>query len=297
MFVEYAKASPEDILIRITVHNRGPEAAELHVLPTLWFRNDWASVDRDQTRRETACSSRSTDRRARARLRRRIPCWGRTICTAKAMRRCSSPRTQPTTPSSASTTRTTGPYLKDGINDYVVQGRQDAVNPERRGTKAAAHYRLHGRPRPVGDGAAAPDRPRSGRAAQADKGRAAPSGRLRRDPGRPAAGGGRVLPLGDPALGLAGCGQRDAPGPRRHALVQAVLLLRRRCVAGGAPRPSPPSRQPRLPEPRVVPHDQRRHHLDARQVGVPLVRRLGPRLPHAAARRSWTPTSPSSSWS
>ena len=42
MFVEYAKESPEDILIQISVHNRGPEAAELHVLPTLWFRNRWS---------------------------------------------------------------------------------------------------------------------------------------------------------------------------------------------------------------------------------------------------------------
>ena len=42
VFVEYAKESPEDILVQITVHNRGPEAAELHVLPTLWFRNRWS---------------------------------------------------------------------------------------------------------------------------------------------------------------------------------------------------------------------------------------------------------------
>ena len=42
VFVEYAKASPEDILIQITVHNRGPEPATLHVLPTLWFRNTWS---------------------------------------------------------------------------------------------------------------------------------------------------------------------------------------------------------------------------------------------------------------
>ena len=42
VFVEYAKASPEDMLIQITVHNRGPEAATLHLLPTLWFRNDWS---------------------------------------------------------------------------------------------------------------------------------------------------------------------------------------------------------------------------------------------------------------
>src|SRR5213078_1305464 len=42
VFVEYAKATPEDVLIRITVHNRGPEPAELHVLPTLWYRNQWS---------------------------------------------------------------------------------------------------------------------------------------------------------------------------------------------------------------------------------------------------------------
>jgi hypothetical protein len=42
VFVEYAKESPEDILIQITVHNRGPEAAELHIVPTLWFRNQWS---------------------------------------------------------------------------------------------------------------------------------------------------------------------------------------------------------------------------------------------------------------
>src|SRR5260370_15105227 len=42
VFVEYAEAAPEDVLIRITVHNRGPELAELHVLPTLWFRNEWS---------------------------------------------------------------------------------------------------------------------------------------------------------------------------------------------------------------------------------------------------------------
>ena len=42
VFVEYAKASPEDILIQITVWNRGPEPATLHVLPTLWFRNTWS---------------------------------------------------------------------------------------------------------------------------------------------------------------------------------------------------------------------------------------------------------------
>ena len=103
VFVEYAKAGPEDILVRITAANRGPEAAELHVLPTLWFRNDWAPWIADPPR--SRCSSRSRGRPAPARSRQRTPPWGRTTCTAKAMRRCSSPRTKPTTPASASTTR------------------------------------------------------------------------------------------------------------------------------------------------------------------------------------------------
>ena len=104
VFVEYAKASPEDILIQITACNRGAEEAELHVLPTLWFRNDWAPwIVRPA---EKPMLDRSTDRRARARLRQPMPSWAPTICTAKAMRRCSSPRTRPTTPSSTSTTRT-----------------------------------------------------------------------------------------------------------------------------------------------------------------------------------------------
>ena len=47
VFVEYAKPEPEDILIRITVHNRGPEDADLHLLPTLWFRNTWSWERRD----------------------------------------------------------------------------------------------------------------------------------------------------------------------------------------------------------------------------------------------------------
>ena len=45
VFVEYAKAAPNDVLIQVTIHNRGPEKAALHVLPTLWFRNTWSSAD------------------------------------------------------------------------------------------------------------------------------------------------------------------------------------------------------------------------------------------------------------
>ena len=103
VFVEYAKASPEDVPIH-TAFNRGAQEAELHLLPTLWFRNDWASWMANPPR--SRCSSRSRARRARGRSRPRIPSWGRTRCTAKARRPCSLPRTKPTTQRSTSTTRT-----------------------------------------------------------------------------------------------------------------------------------------------------------------------------------------------
>src|SRR5205823_4003403 len=56
VFVEYAKASPEDILVRITVHNRGPETATLHVLPQLWFRNIWSWKPDGKVRRLSTCN-------------------------------------------------------------------------------------------------------------------------------------------------------------------------------------------------------------------------------------------------
>jgi len=67
VFVEYAKAGPEDILVRITAINRGPETAELHLLPTLWFRNDWApwisesnrAAEKPSLRQVTAAAGRS----------------------------------------------------------------------------------------------------------------------------------------------------------------------------------------------------------------------------------------------
>jgi hypothetical protein len=140
VFVEYAKESPEDILIRITVVNRGPDAAELHLLPTLWFRNDWASwiarpAEKPTLKQVDGPAGTST-------IAAMHPVLGRLqlYCEGSA----------PLLFSENSTNHArlhldypdVGPYLKDGINDYVVQSRQAAVNPERSGTKAAAHYPL-----------------------------------------------------------------------------------------------------------------------------------------------------------
>ena len=57
VFVEYAKDGPEDMLVQITAVNRGPETAELHLLPTLWFRNDWAEWIAGSTGHETTAQA------------------------------------------------------------------------------------------------------------------------------------------------------------------------------------------------------------------------------------------------
>jgi hypothetical protein len=154
VFVEYAKASPEDILIRITAYNRGTEEAELHVLPTLWFRNDWAPW--------------IVARRGEKPLLKQIdgPAGASAIAATHSVLGtndlyCEGGAPLLFTENSTNHTRLhldypdDGRYLKDGINDYVVQGRHDAVNPERHGTKAAAHYRL-----PIGPGQSATVEPR-----------------------------------------------------------------------------------------------------------------------------------------
>ncbi len=103
VFVEYAKAAPDDVLVRISVSNRGPEPASLQVLPTLWFRNTWSQAGRrfeaiaQASRRCLAMRSctRTTPIRCSTN-----PC-PTTTCIATRMCRCCSPRTRPTTSGSS----------------------------------------------------------------------------------------------------------------------------------------------------------------------------------------------------
>jgi hypothetical protein len=140
VFVEYAKESPEDILIKITACNGGPEAAELHVLPTLWFRNDWATWITHPAEKPLLKQIEG-------------PAGASTIAATHAILGVHYLHCEGTAPllfTENSTNHASlhldyadvGPYLKDGINNYVVHNQQDAVNPERSGTKAAAHHRL-----------------------------------------------------------------------------------------------------------------------------------------------------------
>ena len=142
VFVEYAKDGPEDILVRITVYNRATEAAGLHLLPTLWFRNDWASWIANPSVKPSLSEIKS-------------PFPGVTtveaIHPALGTYRLSCEGHVPLLFTENETNHArlgldypdAGLYLKDGINDCVVDGRQDAVNPEKTGTKVSARYTLN----------------------------------------------------------------------------------------------------------------------------------------------------------
>jgi hypothetical protein len=136
VFIEYAKATPEDLLIQLSVHNRGPEPAEIHLLPTLWFRNEWAwhgEADRP-TLQQADSKARAVVKATHAALGERyLYCEGDAALLF--------------TENETNTQRIFGvpnrsPYVKDGINNYLVHGQTGAVNPARTGTKVAAHYRL-----------------------------------------------------------------------------------------------------------------------------------------------------------
>jgi hypothetical protein len=133
VFVEYAKAAPEDILIRFTAHNRGPEAASLNLLPQIWFRNTWAWGYNGHKPQMMAAAQSTIEIKQADLGTLRLFCDGDPellFCDNETNHR-----------------RLYGfaeakGYFKDGINDYVVHGAKGAVNPNREGTKAAAHYKL-----------------------------------------------------------------------------------------------------------------------------------------------------------
>src|SRR3954465_7320320 len=124
--IEYAKASTDDILIRISAANRGPEAAELHLLPTIWFRNTWSwgsGTEKPPLRRACATCVELDD-----------PQYGRrTLVSAGAQEVLF---TENETNAGRLYGTEGAAYAKDGINDFVINGRRNAVNPQQAGTKA-----------------------------------------------------------------------------------------------------------------------------------------------------------------
>jgi hypothetical protein len=137
VFVEYAKNTPEDICIRITAVNRGPETASLELLPTLWFRNTW-SWDPRAVKPLLLADSNQVIRCQQDYIGvRKLFCEGSsellfTENETNFLRLYNTPNA--------------GPYVKDGINDYIVHGMKGAVNPRQTGTKAAARYSLQMQP-------------------------------------------------------------------------------------------------------------------------------------------------------
>lgn len=137
VFVEYAKASPEDILIQINVINRGTETRTLHLLPTLWFRNTWAwgiGQEKPRLKVDRTTSNFSV-----------IEAFHSTLGTRWLY--CDRNPHLLFTDNETNYERLFGvgnasPYVKDGINDYLIQNRKEAINPRQIGTKFSAHYQL-----------------------------------------------------------------------------------------------------------------------------------------------------------
>ncbi len=140
IFAEYAKGSPNDILLQITAINRGPEPARLHLLPTLWFRNVWSWGNTYESLKEKPRLVKTGDRELGAshetlgKFRFLVdresfgekPIWLFTENETNATRLFGSANSSD--------------YLKDAFHDLVLKDRQNAVNPEMTGTKAAIHH-------------------------------------------------------------------------------------------------------------------------------------------------------------
>jgi Mannosylglycerate hydrolase MGH1-like glycoside hydrolase domain/Glycosyl hydrolase family 63 C-terminal domain len=130
--VEYAKGGIDDILMLVTVHNRGDARAPLHVLPHLWARNIWSWEDGSAKPLLSA-----TGGAAIVAEHRELPSMTLLCDGSPDLLFCENE----TNPRRMFSMNAHG-YFKDGINDYIVHGERGAVNPDRVGTKAAAHYRL-----------------------------------------------------------------------------------------------------------------------------------------------------------
>src|SRR5208283_216428 len=139
--VEYAKVDPEDILIRISVTNRGPEIAPIHILPTLWFRNTW-SWGRDHRRPSLSSSATPTFKDPQLRS-----IHAKHWQLGDYILYCSGAGELLFTENETNYKRLFGspsptPYVKDAFHSYLIDGKRQAVNPSSLGTKAAAHYQL-----------------------------------------------------------------------------------------------------------------------------------------------------------
>jgi hypothetical protein len=141
VFAEYAKASPDDLLIRLTIANRGADTAEIHVLPTLWFRNTWSWGRKG----EGYWRKPAIERAGGASLSADHATLGRYRLFAEPLADSPEPVaifTENETNARRLYGSESAAHTKDAFHEYVIRGRTDVVNPQGKGTKAAFHYRL-----------------------------------------------------------------------------------------------------------------------------------------------------------
>jgi hypothetical protein len=135
VFVEYAKGSPEDILVKISLFNRGPQPAHINVLPTLWFRNTWSWGGNDRRPELQQLEGEESP----------VILKVDNSLLGEYFLYCEGKPTLLFTENETNTERVFGvpnqtPFVKDGINNHIVHKSQTAVNPNNIGTKAAANY-------------------------------------------------------------------------------------------------------------------------------------------------------------
>ena len=186
VFVEYAKAAPEDLLIQITVHNRGPEPATLQLLPTLWFRNDWAwgddvarpalrQVAQDESGGIVALAQRDLGERFFYAQGASELLFTENETNAQRLFGAANP----------------SPYVKDGIDNFIVHGEKGAVNPEKTGNQSRGPLPAHAGGRRIPHDAPAPQRSAAGGPEEGDRRTVREGVRVRLQDATP--GGRRVL--------------------------------------------------------------------------------------------------------
>jgi hypothetical protein len=146
VFIEYVKASEEDILIQITVTNRAKIPAKITLLPTLWFRNIWAwddSAPKPQIHPKTSPKNESklSPDKSENTMIANHPDLGEMYFHAEGNQAFLCCENETNT-EKLYETKSSHNYFKDGINDYIVHGNSSAINKELSGTKASAHYEI-----------------------------------------------------------------------------------------------------------------------------------------------------------
>ncbi len=144
IFVEYAKDGPEDILVKISAVNRGPEPADLHILPTIWFRNDWSAwiAESNRASEKPELSLAKTVKNVSS-VNAKHKRLGDFIFSLEGEVPLLFTENETNHEKLFPGQKNESPFVKDGINNFVVNGDKNAVNPGMTGTKVAGHYHMN----------------------------------------------------------------------------------------------------------------------------------------------------------